>query len=326
MIILTILLTILIFSCVFFLKSIFIKKVQILQSQEIQFLQLQASCRKLKVENENFKKIFEDTQALYDITRQICAYLNEDEVFARFCQEITKYVEIKSCQLIKDEAQVPFGNEGVLLRFEINNSFYGYLAADLIKPDDKEKFNILTHQLLLGLKRARLYQRVQELAITDSLTKVFARRYCLERLEEEIQRARKAGAKFAVLMVDIDRFKEYNDRFGHLVGDAILKHTAKMIKESLRQVDLVGRYGGEEFLVILTETDTEQAMLAAERIRIDIEKEQFNIYDELLNITISIGISSFPENSDDSAVLIDKADLALYRAKEAGRNKTFRSS
>ncbi len=171
------------------------------------------------------------------------------------------------------------------------------------------------------MKRAFLYQRIQELAITDGLTQVFSRRYFLERFREELVRSEKFNYSFSCLMIDIDHFKDYNDRYGHLVGDAILREVSKTIKENIRQIDLMGRYGGEEFSLILTETDKEKAELAAERIRQAIENKRIRVYNEDLKATVSIGVSTFPIDAKDMEQLIDKADLALYQAKEAGRNK-----
>ena len=122
-------------------------------------------------------------------------------------------------------------------------------------------------------------------------------------------------------MIDIDYFKDYNDRYGHIVGGAILRELAKTIQQNIRQVDLMGRYGGEEFSLILSETDKETVRFAAERIRRAIEDKRIRAYDEELKITVSIGISTFPFDGKDIKTLIDKADAALYRAKETGRNR-----
>ena len=122
-------------------------------------------------------------------------------------------------------------------------------------------------------------------------------------------------------MADIDTFKDFNDRYGHLVGDAILKEVARTVKENIRQVDAVGRFGGEEFIVILTETDKNGARFAAERIRQAVEDKRIKVYDEDLKVTISIGVSTFPEDAKDLDAVIDKADKALYRAKQGGRNR-----
>ena len=208
-----------------------------------------------------------------------------------------------------------------ILPLDIGKSPIGYLLASGIKQGDMDKFHILSQQFLLGLKRALLYQRVQELAITDSLTGASSRRYCLERLNEEMERSKKFKYAFSFLMVDIDHFKDYNDRYGHLVGDAILKDVSQTIKENIRQIDLMGRYGGEEFSVILTETDKKQAKFAAERIRKSIEDKSIRVYDENLKVTVSVGVSTFPGDAKDTQALIEKSDSALYKAKQTGRNK-----
>lgn len=122
-------------------------------------------------------------------------------------------------------------------------------------------------------------------------------------------------------MLDIDHFKEYNDKYGHLVGDVLLKEISRIIKDSIRQIDLVGRYGGEEFSIILTETDKEGAVFAAERIRQSVQNRSIRAYDEDLKVTISIGISVYPGHGQDAAGLIEKADQALYQAKDTGRNR-----
>jgi diguanylate cyclase (GGDEF)-like protein len=197
----------------------------------------------------------------------------------------------------------------------------GYLVVDGLRDADKEKFYILSGQFLLGIKRAILYQEVQELAIIDSLTSISNRRYYLERFKEELERSKKFNYKFSCLLIDIDYFKNYNDRYGHIVGDAILRELAKTIQENVRQIDLLGRYGGEEFSIILSETDKDAAGLAAERIRQAIENKRIRAYDEELKITVSIGISTFPFDGKDIKTLLDKADAALYRAKELGRNR-----
>ena len=197
----------------------------------------------------------------------------------------------------------------------------GYLAVDRILEADKEKFGILIQQYLFGLKRALLYQKVQGLTITDMLTNVYCRRYFLERFTEELKRSKKNKLSLAFLMIDIDNFKQFNDRYGHLVGDAILRQVAKTIRDAVRQIDFIGRYGGEEISVVLAETNKEQANFAAERIRQAIASELIRVYDEELTVTVSIGVSIFPDNALSMQNLIEIADQALYLAKETGKNK-----
>jgi diguanylate cyclase (GGDEF)-like protein len=171
------------------------------------------------------------------------------------------------------------------------------------------------------LERIRLYELVQELAITDGLTGIFVRRHFIDRLSEEVDRARYFNTRVSFLMVDIDHFKLCNDKYGHLVGDMVLKEASSIMKKNLREIDIIGRYGGEEFSVILPETLKKDAAMVAERLRSSVEQTKISAYDENIDVTISIGISTFPDDTDEPNQLIDKADQMLYKAKEQGRNR-----
>jgi len=275
----------------------------------------------LKGDNLRLRSMLDETVALYDITREICRSLDENRVFAYFKEQVRKYVHVDDCLFLKTEAELSAYKEYSIIPLEINKVAVGYLAVSGLRNEDKDKFYILSRQCLLAVKRAVLFQRVQELAITDSLTSVFTRKHFMERFQQEIDYSGKYGYPLSFLMVDIDYFKSYNDRYGHLVGDAILRAIAKMIKDNLRQVDLLCRYGGEEFAIILTNTDKEGAKLAAERIRQSIEAALIHVYDEDLKVTVSVGIAVYPTAAEDGPVLIEAADNALYKAKESGRNR-----
>ncbi|MCM8776544.1 MAG: GGDEF domain-containing protein [Candidatus Omnitrophica bacterium] len=197
--------------------------------------------------------------------------------------------------------------------------------------NDLAKFEVLAAHLLLQVKKVRLYEEVRELSITDSLTNVFVRRHFLERFEDELKRCSKYHLPLALLMLDIDHFKRYNDDFGHLVGDATLKEVAVLLRANLRHVDIIARYGGEEFIVVIPEARREGAHEIAERIRSSIARHHFKVYGVETRVTVSIGIAlftgeEFPQSADgtNSAYaleLIRRADKALYRAKEEGRNR-----
>ena len=122
-------------------------------------------------------------------------------------------------------------------------------------------------------------------------------------------------------MIDIDHFKTYNDNYGHLVGDVILRELAKSLRESIREIDFIGRFGGEEFSVFLPQTAKDQALQVAERLREIIANTEFSAYDETLRLTVSIGVANFPLNSRDKDFLIEIADKSLYKAKQEGRNR-----
>jgi diguanylate cyclase (GGDEF)-like protein len=203
------------------------------------------------------------------------------------------------------------------------NRLNGIFVIENPSLDDMARFIILGHQFAIVLERIRLYGLVQELAITDGLTDVFVRRYFLQRLEEEAERARHFNGKLAFLMIDIDHFKQCNDKFGHLVGDVVLREAAGIMKNNLREIDIIGRYGGEEFCIVLPDTSREGAFIVAERLRKAMESSSITAYDENINVRISIGLAVFPDDADGISQLIDKADRMLYRAKESGRNRVI---
>lgn len=303
------------------LKINFLKAEFQQQQLKDKYTELRAENEKLKLENSLLEKTTQETIELYDITKQICKSLNDSEVFHNFSEQLNRCIEIGECKFVKRETDLSLHDKSEVLPLKLDRQTIGYLVAVDVKDEDKEKFHILSQQFLLGIKRALLYQRVQELAIIDSLTGVFSRRYLIERFNEELERSKKFKYKFSFLMLDIDHFKAHNDRYGHLVGDAILKEVSKTFKENMRQIDLAGRYGGEEFSIILSETDKDGAGLAAERLRQAVENKHIRIYDEDLQVTISIGVSVFPEDAKDIQTLIEKADEALYQAKQSGRNR-----
>ncbi|MFA5167151.1 MAG: GGDEF domain-containing protein [Candidatus Omnitrophota bacterium] len=211
------------------------------------------------------------------------------------------------------------------------NEISSVFAIHGIKEEDLARVEVLSAYLVLLIKKIKLYETVRELAIVDELTQVFVRHHFYERLEEELRRSIRFKLPLAVLMLDIDHFKRYNDDFGHLVGDATLKEVADLLKRNLRRVDLVGRYGGEEFVVAMPETRVANAAEVAERIRSSIARHDFQVYNVRTKVTVSQGITVFDgeiaahsEHIDAKAVaseLIRKADEAMYRAKEEGRNR-----
>ncbi len=166
------------------------------------------------------------------------------------------------------------------------------------------------------LERGRLYQ----LAIQDGLTRLYVVRHFKEILQQEMDRTAKQNLTISVIISDIDHFKHVNDTYGHLVGDFILKQTANVFQSSCREGDVAGRYGGEEFVIMLPETNLQGAVEFAERLRALIEKVTFEYNDLKLNVTISFGVAEF-KGEKTPAELIKRADEALYVAKETGRNK-----
>ena len=164
-------------------------------------------------------------------------------------------------------------------------------------------------------------QRISDMAIRDELTGVFNRRYLMERLTEEAVRCQRSGATFCLCMVDIDFFKKINDGYGHLGGDEVLRRVARAASGALREGDIFGRYGGEEFAMLLTNTTLDGAMVTAERVRTQIHDLTFPEISVQLQVSISLGVAEHMRQ-DPAAATLQHADEALYRAKHNGRNQS----
>lgn len=200
----------------------------------------------------------------------------------------------------------------------------GAVIADELPPEQLDTLSVVANQLALQLSRVRLYQTVESLAVTDSLTGLFVRRYFMEFAAEELERSRRHHLPCSVVMADLDHFKSKNDTYGHLVGDVVLREVAQLMRQNLRGIDLMARYGGEEFIVLLVETDAEEAMVIAQRLREAVEAYPIRAYDETLAQTVSLGVAVFPVDALALPELIHCSDHALYAAKRAGRNRVVR--
>jgi len=178
-------------------------------------------------------------------------------------------------------------------------------------------------QSALVIDRITLYQHHRELSMTDELTGIFNRRYFNQRYDREVQRAQRYERPLSVIMIDIDHFKTFNDKHGHLMGDRVLQGVATLLERSIRKSDILARFGGEEFVILLPEIDKERGRKVAEKLRRAIERADFpkGTTQPLGRITISLGLASFPEDSSRSPDLLERADRALYTAKTLGRNQ-----
>ncbi|NTS75474.1 GGDEF domain-containing protein [Catenovulum sp. SM1970] len=171
----------------------------------------------------------------------------------------------------------------------------------------------------------QLSQTVEKLEIsnrTDSLTKVANRRYWEERLAIEFERAKRHNQPLSLIMFDLDKFKNINDTFGHVAGDTVLIEVAQNVAQNLRQSDLLGRYGGEEFAIILPETDAEGALVLAERIRLGLAMHQIKVDEGTVIATLSLGVICICDDYSQYEEMITRADMALYQSKRDGRNRT----
>jgi diguanylate cyclase (GGDEF)-like protein len=171
-------------------------------------------------------------------------------------------------------------------------------------------------------ERKKIEARLELMANTDELTGIYNRRHFIERLEQELLRARRYGQKASLILFDADNFKMVNDTHGHDVGDEVLIAITNVTKACLREVDCFGRFGGEEFVVLLPETPLEAALTVAERIRRSIEQTELPLEDgSALRFTVSLGVTQIHEEEEGHDRIIRRADSAMYRAKQTGRNK-----
>jgi diguanylate cyclase (GGDEF)-like protein len=174
--------------------------------------------------------------------------------------------------------------------------------------------------LAISLRNAQLFHEVRDNSLRDGLTGCFNRTHALEVIDTELRRARRSKMPVAIIMFDIDHFKDVNDRYGHLCGDMVLAAVASKMRDVLRGSDLKCRYGGEEFLVLLPETPLEGAKRVADTLRSDIAAMPITWKDETVSITASFGVSLALPTETDAQAIIGRADAALYLAKDQGRN------
>jgi diguanylate cyclase (GGDEF)-like protein len=172
-----------------------------------------------------------------------------------------------------------------------------------------------------ALTRARMYQEMEKLATIDGLTQVPNHRHFQALLNQQIEVAARYGQKIGLMLFDIDHFKQFNDTYGHAVGDLVLKEVARHALGAIRASDVLARYGGEEFVVLMPQTDSDGAMLSAERVRAAVEAMVIVHEGKTLRVTISIGVCLFPEMATVKQEFIDGADKAMYFSKKTGRNR-----
>ncbi|MDP3143710.1 MAG: sensor domain-containing diguanylate cyclase [Candidatus Omnitrophota bacterium] len=209
----------------------------------------------------------------------------------------------------------------------VGKKVLGVLRMDSIEEssfsdDDLRLLSTISDLGAVAIENSQLYQKAEELAIKDGLTNLYLRRYLDERLNEEIGRSLRKGSVFSILMIDIDKFKDYNDKFGHMAGDIVLKTIAKILQMNFEQTgNIISRYGGEEFLIMLSECHKEKAQKVAEELRKLIKEKEITLRKKHTHVTVSIGVAAFPQDARAMDDLIRCADAALYAAKKAGRDK-----
>lgn len=239
----------------------------------------------------------------------------------------------KILELTKNHDKTELINNGKIyalpMMFENKNvgSLVAKSTAGEISVKDREYLEQLSNQMAITINRANVYAEILKHATLDALTGFYNRRQLEERIKQEVSNAKRQHAPLCGIMTDIDFFKNVNDTYGHAAGDLVLKTIAKVIRGQLREYDIAGRYGGEEFSILLPFTKINEAQMVAERLRqtvenkvIDISKVAPESEQKNIKITLSLGIYEIKEN-DSEDDLMKKADKALYQAKNTGRNK-----
>ncbi len=219
---------------------------------------------------------------------------------------------------LKSHISLPLINEGKLLGCtSLSNDQKNAFDAQAL-----QFFSLITYQMASSMKHSQVISSMKDMATYDTLTNLYNRRYLNQVLEVEFRNSFIKNQPLSIIMVDIDHFKAINDRYGHDNGDSALIHVASLLKGSLRKYDIVARFGGEEFLVVLPRTIMKDAVIIAERMRRFVEATPFSVGDEKVRITISLGIAAIPVIRPESKEeLIKFADIVLYEAKEKGRNR-----
>ncbi len=269
------------------------------------------------VETDPSEALFHAAEGNYDLLIVSLGLQNFDGL--RLCSQVRSLERTRNVPILA--VSEPDNNQRLLRGLEIGVNDY------LIRPIDK---NELLARARTQIKKKRYTERLRdnvqasiEMAITDALTGLHNRRYMETHLGTLVEQAASRGKPIAVLVLDIDYFKSVNDTYGHDAGDDVLREFAIRLRKSIRNIDLACRYGGEEFVIVMPETDMGVATMVAERLRRRIAAEPFAIQQDmrLLDVTISIGIAARQEAGDTAATILKRADQALYRAKRDGRNR-----
>ncbi len=281
-------------------------------------------------ETMNYSRLFskglsidKDTELVIDVDSPMIKYLSDNIGLAEI-SEIYSKVRFKKVLKTLQRWQIEF-----IIPIIVENrvkgviGFGGKMVGGKLDKDERDMIGILVDSVSISLGNAQLYEDVKKMSMTDAMTSLNNYRYFEDRLHEEINRARRKKSCVSLLMLDIDYFKNYNDSLGHQAGDEALRLIGSVLKITARDDDIVTRYGGEEFCVILPGVEKDVIQNLAERIRENVES--FRFYKEDVQpggkLTISLGGATFPDDADSFDDLVSKADAALYQSKHDGRNR-----
>jgi diguanylate cyclase (GGDEF)-like protein len=229
------------------------------------------------------------------------------------------------------ELRVPFSKESVFIRsilcYPLQRRGERIGVIELINKtdgaftrEDQALVEMMLNPLAIAIRTVDMFENAERLTITDDLTTLYNYRYLMKYLQADVKRCLRYKKKVSLLFIDVDGFKRINDTFGHLVGSQALAEMGQVFKRIVRETDVVGRYGGDEFVIVLPETPLNGAMVIAERIRKKVEECEFVAQNLSIRLTVSLGVANCPKHTLTAEGLIKKADAAMYRAKELSRN------
>lgn len=323
-----------------------------LHSKLLEFLELSGFCISLKIQNiilsermqknidfhdsmKNIAKIIEtqyETNYIVPIIGEmidkfvsdhlVYIFINNELVWPSSCKdekifELIKCLNNKSEYILTPDKKIglfPMISENKLLGCIVTKS-----TDNILSEKEIEYLEQLSNQSATTLNRANVYAEILKHATLDALTGFYNRRQLEERIKQEASSAKRQKRSLCAIMTDIDYFKKVNDTYGHAAGDLVLKTVSREIKNQLRDYDVAGRYGGEEFVILLPFTKLEEAKMVAERLRKAVESKKIELAGKQhINVTISLGVAEYKEKD-----FIGNADKALYKAKESGRNKVI---
>ena len=243
--------------------------------------------------------------------------------------------------IVEDTQQTDFFNnplaisEGIrsliAVPLKIHQNTIGILYLDDFKPRNfsstkLELLSILASFATMSIDHARLHEQTMQMACTDGLTGLYNHRQFKKVFAEEVARSRRYKTELSIILFDVDDFKKFNDSYGHPNGDIVLQEMANMLRELLRDCDMIFRYGGEEFVALLPETPLSEALKVAERIRIFVETESPRFLTKITKthgVTVSVGVAALPGDGEDAAGLLKTVDDLMYKAKREGKNKVY---
>ncbi len=269
----------------------------------------------IRTAQELLKKVIEYKPSLIFLNYHLPDFNNSQEL----CIAIRSRIDTETVPIIILTSDMDFKEKISLFQAALID---GYFTTPINIEELAAYANVFLQRQALQEELEETNKLLSQTSITDDLMQIFNRRYLMQRLEEELNRIRRYKYPLSALMLDLDFFKQVNDKYGHLQGDTTLKNLAALLKKSLRSVDIICRYGGEEIVILLPHINFHGAQLIAERLRSRVEEYYFGTKDIPIKLTVSLGMVSFDSKDDlDVDTVIRALDRQLYEAKNSGRNK-----